>query len=80
MESIQQAAARAMVERHRGNKTAAAGALGISRKRLYTLLAPLPDTMPRVPSADAHLRSSVVHEPTDAVSNRTMPAPGAFWL
>jgi two-component system response regulator HydG len=38
MESIQQAAARAMLSRHRGNKSAAAAALGISRKRLYTLL------------------------------------------
>ena len=38
MESIQQAAARAMVGRHRGNKSAAATALGISRKRLYSLL------------------------------------------
>ena len=38
MEAIQQAAARAMVTRHRGNKSAAAASLGISRKRLYSLL------------------------------------------
>ena len=38
MEAIQQAAALGMVERYRGNKSAAANALGISRKRLYALL------------------------------------------
>lgn len=38
MESIQQAAAHAMLSRYRGNKSAAAMALGISRKRLYSLL------------------------------------------
>jgi len=39
MEVIQQAAASAMLERCRGNKSEAAKMLGISRKHLYTLLA-----------------------------------------
>jgi transcriptional regulator with PAS, ATPase and Fis domain len=38
MDEIEQAAARAMVERFEGNKTAAADALAISRTRLYRLL------------------------------------------
>ena len=41
METIQRAAAAAMVARHNGNKTAAAESLGISRKKLYALLEPL---------------------------------------
>jgi transcriptional regulator with PAS, ATPase and Fis domain len=38
LDSIEQAAAAAMVERHGGNKSTAAAALGISRSRLYRLL------------------------------------------
>jgi DNA-binding NtrC family response regulator len=38
LDAIEQAAAAAMVERHRGNKSSAAAALGISRSRLYRLL------------------------------------------
>ncbi|MBI4408539.1 MAG: sigma-54-dependent Fis family transcriptional regulator, partial [Gemmatimonadetes bacterium] len=38
MDEIEQAAARAMVERCGGNKSAAATTLGISRSRLYRLL------------------------------------------
>ena len=82
MDSIQQAAARAMVERHRGNKSAAASALGISRKRLYSLLhgggnAPLPASYrtvtPRLPS--------FVQETVHSKDRRTakLPASGA-WL
>jgi DNA-binding NtrC family response regulator len=40
LEHIESAAARAMLERMSGNKRAAADALGISRSRLYRLLAP----------------------------------------
>ena len=39
LDAIDRAAARATVERLSGNKTAAAAALGVSRKHLYTLLA-----------------------------------------
>ena len=42
MDDIERTAARAMVERLNGNKTAAASALGISRSRLYRLLAEEP--------------------------------------
>ncbi len=38
MDEVESAAARAMVERFEGNKSAAADALGISRSRLYRLL------------------------------------------
>ena len=53
MESIQQAAAHAMLARHRGNKSAAAFALGISRKRLYALLH----------GTNAHPASTGIHMP-----------------
>ena len=38
MDEVESAAARAMVQRFEGNKSAAADALGISRSRLYRLL------------------------------------------
>ena len=50
MDAIQQAAARGMLERCRGNKSAAATALGISRKRLYALLHAGPHPIPVVAS------------------------------
>jgi DNA-binding NtrC family response regulator len=61
MESIQQAAARAMVERHRGNKSAAATALGISRKRLYSLLVQSAPTLEIALSRDQS-QPTLVHE------------------
>ncbi|MGH7482588.1 MAG: helix-turn-helix domain-containing protein, partial [Longimicrobiales bacterium] len=39
LDEIERAAAAATLERHGGNKSAAAAALGISRSRLYRLLA-----------------------------------------
>jgi DNA-binding NtrC family response regulator len=48
MEEIERAAARAMVERCGGNKSAAAAALNVSRKRLYALLS---EDEPHVDSA-----------------------------
>ena len=81
MESIQQAAARAMVERHRGNKTAAAGALGISRKRLYCLLTAAQQAAAEVTRPPDRLQGAThVHE-----SEAGRRAPEAdlqtpFWL
>jgi len=81
MKSIQQAAARAMVERHRGNKSAAAGALGISRKRLYTLLGASAQPSPETAIASGqHQSASFVHERARSRDQLTEGSSVAFWL